>query len=95
MSERLPPPLTVKLARAQRAHVEKLAEILMRHFPAGGEKSPRLLVADLERLTEDTLGDLARESYSQGLATAGDARQSIEDLETLRAAARILTRGSR
>lgn len=95
MTERLPPVLAVKLARAQRDHVEKLADILTRHFPAGGQMSPQRLVAELEGLTESTLGHLARESYAQGLATAGDARQAIEDLETLRAAAAILARGSR
>jgi len=91
---RLPPTLATQLARAQEEHVMELAKILMRHFPTGGSLGPRLLVADLEQLTAATLGALARESHEQGLATAGDARQAIDDLATLRAAAAILT-GSR
>lgn len=92
----LPPELILKVHNSWKQHVESIAKVLMRHYPEGSKTcKPEALVEELREVTLQSLIDIAEASYAQGLATAGDARQSIEDLETLRAAARILTRGSR
>jgi hypothetical protein len=92
-SARLPPELEAKVAAARQKHVLALARFLTSHFHVGGGKDPGSLVDALHALADDALDALARESYAQGLATAGDATKALEDLETLRAAARILTGG--
>jgi len=89
---RLPPALMAKVHASQREHIMKLVNILMRHYPEGSKTcKPEALVEDLQSLTNGDIVDIAQASYEQGLATAGDARQAIDDLATLRAAACILT----
>jgi hypothetical protein len=90
---RLPPELTLKIRAARDHHVMKVAGLLAQHFPGGGSREPAALAGALQDLTLDALLAIAEASYTQGLATAGDARQAIDDLATLRAAARILTGG--
>ncbi len=91
---KLPISLHDRVVKARRDHVSRLAILLRKRIPASFPFFDlKAFVEELTFLSDDSLREIALEAYQEGLAKAGEAQQSIEDLETIRRAARILNLG--
>lgn len=93
----LPLSLHDRVVKARHVHVSRLAILLQKQFPHGIPANVDLkgLVEALTLLADDSLREIALEAYREGVAKAGEAQQALQDLETLRCAARILLKGAR
>lgn len=92
----LPPELHARMFKVRGHFVASVARLLQSKFPRLPTDFDLMgLVQELKIVSDDSLLEIAQEAYQAGLAKAGEAQQAVEDLETLRRAARILQGGAR